>query len=229
MLCAFSNATIPKAEETLPSNRCPLVKSRFGFIESGSCPFFELTQAVIAETTCDGKKKMFELIEGRRPLFVMDLPQKPDEEGALEYWTISLRKLKAFLERTFARTISDEDLERALTESNRKNELVRTIYSFASHKPSVVAWGELYDVAALANVATGEDVNAQLLAIIQQLHDRVRVGHAVGKPGAPRVLVTGSPWGGAMCSRSSGSSKRRAGWSWGWTPVPDESPFCPRF
>lgn len=74
VLCAFANKTIETAETSLPSNLCPLIKSSYGFIISDTCPFFALSEAVIAETTCDGKKKMFELISQYRPMFVMDLP-----------------------------------------------------------------------------------------------------------------------------------------------------------
>jgi len=61
-LCAFSNATVEAAEAVLPANLCPLIKSSYGFIITDTCPFFGLSEAVVAETTCDGKKKMFELI-----------------------------------------------------------------------------------------------------------------------------------------------------------------------
>jgi benzoyl-CoA reductase/2-hydroxyglutaryl-CoA dehydratase subunit BcrC/BadD/HgdB len=42
----------------LPANLCPLIKSSYGFIRTDTCPFYALSEAVIAETTCDGKKKM---------------------------------------------------------------------------------------------------------------------------------------------------------------------------
>lgn len=61
VLCAFAEAPIASAETVLPANLCPLIKSSYGFILEGTCPFFAMSEAVIAETTCDGKKKMFEL------------------------------------------------------------------------------------------------------------------------------------------------------------------------
>ena len=81
VLCAFSNAPITSAETVLPANLCPLIKSSYGFILEGSCPFFALSEAVIAETTCDGKKKMFELAAEIKPMHVMDL-QLPDEASS---------------------------------------------------------------------------------------------------------------------------------------------------
>ncbi len=64
------------------SLRTFLIKSSYGFIVTDTCPFFGISDAVIAETTCDGKE-MFELIGDYKPLHVMDLPQLPDEPEAL--------------------------------------------------------------------------------------------------------------------------------------------------
>ena len=77
VLCAFSQAPIATAETVLPANLCPLIKSSYGFIQEGTCPFYALSDVVIAETTCDGKKKMFELIADVKPTHVMDLPNWP--------------------------------------------------------------------------------------------------------------------------------------------------------
>ena len=38
------------------------MKSTFGYSLRGTNPFLEMADLVIAETTCDGKKKMFELM-----------------------------------------------------------------------------------------------------------------------------------------------------------------------
>jgi len=61
-LCGGSAATIPAAEEYLPANLCPLIKSTFGYLVLKKNPFLEWADLVVAETTCDGKKKMFELL-----------------------------------------------------------------------------------------------------------------------------------------------------------------------
>jgi benzoyl-CoA reductase/2-hydroxyglutaryl-CoA dehydratase subunit BcrC/BadD/HgdB len=56
VLCAFSDKTIRSAEASLPGNLCPLIKSSYGFIITDTCPFYGLSDVVVAETTCDGKK-----------------------------------------------------------------------------------------------------------------------------------------------------------------------------
>jgi benzoyl-CoA reductase/2-hydroxyglutaryl-CoA dehydratase subunit BcrC/BadD/HgdB len=196
ILCAFSNVPIAKAEETLPTNLCPLIKSSFGFIELKTCPFFELTDAVVGETTCDGKKKMFELIAQHRPLYVMDLPQCPTNEGAVAYWRHSIAGFKAFLETQFNTTISNDAIEACIRESNQKNRLVEEIFAFGAHQPSVITWQEMYEVATYAMVSSGSETLAKLQEIIANLTDRVAKGLFTAPAHAKRVLITGCPVGG---------------------------------
>ncbi|MEE4254525.1 MAG: 2-hydroxyacyl-CoA dehydratase family protein, partial [Desulfuromusa sp.] len=69
-LCGGSQATVPDAEKTLPRNICPMVKSAFGFKVSRMCPFFQALDFVYGETTCDAKKKTWELLDKHVPTHV---------------------------------------------------------------------------------------------------------------------------------------------------------------
>jgi benzoyl-CoA reductase/2-hydroxyglutaryl-CoA dehydratase subunit BcrC/BadD/HgdB len=195
-LCAFSNATIEAAELVLPPNLCPLIKSSYGFIVKDACPFFALSDAVIAETTCDGKKKMFELISDRKPMHVMDLPQLPDEPEALENWTAMIRKLRRFLESTFGRTTTDEQIEAAIRDTNEKTRLMNRIFDYAALNPPVTGWPELYDAIFLAQGESGAEMAPILHSVIEKLERRKKDGYVHGPGGAPRVVVTGCPIGG---------------------------------
>ena len=196
ILCSFSNIPIESAETVLPANLCPLIKSSYGFIIEGTCPFYSISQAVIAETTCDGKKKMFELIADIKPTFVMDLPQLPDELSAKDNWKNMILNLKAFLESSFDRKTSDEQIERSLQSANRKNKLMEKIFSFAALNPSVISWQEMYDVAFIALPSTGEEIIPTLKRLIEKLEKRVKEGFYFGNHNTPRVMVTGCPIGG---------------------------------
>lgn len=101
-LCGGSAATIPAAEQYLPANLCPLIKSTFGYQVTGKNPFLEWADLVVAETTCDGKKKMFELLGASKPMHVLDLPHKADEPEALEQWVQEVRKLQEHLATRYA-------------------------------------------------------------------------------------------------------------------------------
>jgi len=195
-LCAFSNATIEAAETVLPANLCPLIKSSFGFIITDTCPFYGISDAVIGETTCDGKKKMFELITDRKPTYIMDLPQLPDEKEALANWTVMIRKLQTFLETTFKVRATDEQIEAAIKDTNRKNVMVRKVMDFAALTPPVVNWQEMFDLTTLCQGSTGKEAAPVLSEALRILEERRAAGYAYGPGGAPRVMVTGCPVGG---------------------------------
>jgi benzoyl-CoA reductase/2-hydroxyglutaryl-CoA dehydratase subunit BcrC/BadD/HgdB len=196
VLCAFSDVPISSAESVLPANLCPLIKSSYGFILEGTCPFFAMSKAVIAETTCDGKKKMFELAAEVKPLHVMDLPQLPDEPEALANWTVMIRKLQRFLEDTFQKKASDAEIETALQKSNSKNRMMRRLYEFAAMHPPVISWQEMYDVGFLALPSTADEMLPILEVLLEKLESRVAQGLHFGTTDSPRVLVSGCPVGG---------------------------------
>jgi benzoyl-CoA reductase/2-hydroxyglutaryl-CoA dehydratase subunit BcrC/BadD/HgdB len=126
-LCGGSAETIPAAEEELPSNLCPLIKSTYGFSIEKSNPFLEMASLVVAETTCDGKKKMFELMARTRPMHVLELTQKSDDAAAFEHWHAELVKLKTTLEQRFGKKITDDALRAQITIMNRERELRRRL------------------------------------------------------------------------------------------------------
>jgi benzoyl-CoA reductase/2-hydroxyglutaryl-CoA dehydratase subunit BcrC/BadD/HgdB len=126
-LCGGSAQMIGPAEEHLPANLCPLIKSTYGFHVQKANPFLEMADLIVAETTCDGKKKMYELMAESRPMHVLELPQKPDDTDALAHWTSELHKLKARLEAAFGVTITDEKIRQAIRTMNRERSLRRQL------------------------------------------------------------------------------------------------------
>ncbi|HOE34077.1 MAG TPA: double-cubane-cluster-containing anaerobic reductase, partial [Smithella sp.] len=196
VLCAFADKTIAAGETVLPANLCPLIKSSYGFIRTDTCPFYALSEAVIAETTCDGKKKMFELISDIKPTHVMDLPQLPDQKEAEDNWTTMIRKLAGFLETTFKTKISDDRVEQEIKNTNLKNKLLNQIFDFAAFPSVPLTWQEVYDLTYFGQVATTEDMLSMLEASLAKLQKRVADGVYHGKKDSPRVLVSGCPVGG---------------------------------
>jgi len=126
-LCGGSAATIPAAEQFLPANLCPLIKSTFGYHVTGKNPFLNWADLIVAETTCDGKKKMFELMSATKPMYVLELPQKAGDADALEHWTQEVRKFKEHLEQRFQTRITDEKLRDAARLMNRERGLRRQL------------------------------------------------------------------------------------------------------
>jgi benzoyl-CoA reductase/2-hydroxyglutaryl-CoA dehydratase subunit BcrC/BadD/HgdB len=126
-LCGGSAETISAAERELPSNLCPLIKSTYGYHVLGANPFLEMADLVVGETTCDGKKKMLELLAQRVATHVVELPQKPDDADARVHWGRELVKLRQALSDRFGVAISDGGLREAIRAMNRERGLRRSL------------------------------------------------------------------------------------------------------
>ena len=99
-LCSMTDETIPIAERDLPRNLCPLIKASYGFAVSDKCPFFYFSDVVVGETTCDGKKKMYEYMSEFKEMFIMELPNTQKEES-LKLWKKEIIRFKEYLEEKF--------------------------------------------------------------------------------------------------------------------------------
>ena len=86
-LCGTSNETIADAETVLPKNLCPLIKSTYGFAYSEKCPYTYFSDIIIGETTCDGKKKMYELLNELKETYILQLPQGQGRPTQVMYGT----------------------------------------------------------------------------------------------------------------------------------------------
>lgn len=133
-LCSSSNDTVVIAEQTLPANICPLIKSSYGFAVSDRCPFYYFSDIVVGETTCDGKKKMYELMSDFKEVYVMELPNRQSEYG-LELWKKEIIRFKEYLEEYFHIVITDEMVKDAIHLSKKTAEQYRGCMGYETGPP----------------------------------------------------------------------------------------------
>jgi benzoyl-CoA reductase/2-hydroxyglutaryl-CoA dehydratase subunit BcrC/BadD/HgdB len=129
--CGGSHRTALAAERDLPAGLCPLIKSSYGFALEKANPLFEMSDLVVAETTCDGKKKMFELLSDHKPIIVLELPQKPQDGGGLRRWREEIERLIRRLEELTGNPITEAALRQAIRLMNRERRLRRAVARLA--------------------------------------------------------------------------------------------------
>ena len=189
-LCGKSEQGIPEAEAHLPKTLCPLIKASYGMAMSDQCPYFYFSDGILAETTCDGKKKMYELMGTFKPVHVMNLPQGKSQALALESWTEEVKRAAEFLEKLFNVKITEEKLHEAIVYRNRVRKAIVDLYEVAKIKPSPVSGYEISTVAESADFHfTDDDLVAKLEKITKEFKSRIRDDG----DNRPRVLITGCP------------------------------------
>ena len=187
-LCGGSRNTITAAETQLPANLCPLIKSTFGYHVEKSNPFLEMVDLIVGETTCDGKKKMYELLQETRDVYVLELPQKVDDADALEHWRSELRKFRAMLEQRYGTTITDQRIRDAITTMNRERQLRRELASLmASEHPPLTGRQLINLKSSISGLEQDFRQYEEALRLLRQSDESCRNGSPV------RVLMTGVP------------------------------------
>ena len=194
-LCSMSGETIEVAEQDLPKNLCPLIKASYGFAKTDKCPYFYFSDLIVGETTCDGKKKMYELMSQFKDVYVMQLPQSQDERGR-KFWRESCLELKRKLEEKFGTVITDEAVRQAVHTENGVRRALQRFYGVMKHDPAPITGLELFRVLygspfKLDRSSLADELNA--------LTDKIEAEYAAGKrlDKKPRILITGCPMGGA--------------------------------
>ena len=187
-LCGGSAETIGSAEQHLPANLCPLIKSTYGYHVQKANPFLEMADMIVAETTCDGKKKMYELLAESRRMHVLELTQKPDDADAMSHWVSELNKLKTALEEYYGVEITGDKIRRAIKVMNRERSLRRRLAGLMKADSPPMTGRKLLDFKS--NISGIEADFAQYERAIRLFESRPTEG-AGAKP--VRVLLTGVP------------------------------------
>lgn len=186
-LCGGSHEKIMPAEKELPTGLCPLIKSTYGYYCTRTNPFLDMANVIVAETTCDGKKKMYELMGRHKEMYILELPQKPDDPDAREHWRRELEKFKQYLETRFHTRITEAALRSAIDTMNRERRLRRQLAEM--NQSPVPAWTGR-QLLRFKSIISGLEED---LTEYQRLLDLAKTGYRPPTCPKVRVLLTGVP------------------------------------
>ena len=192
-LCAGADFSVPDAETVLPRNLCPLIKSFYGFKLNRTCPYFQSSDLVVGETTCDGKKKVYELLKDLVPTYVLEVPHKPDTQQGKEFWFKELEAFKAEMEKLTGNKITAEKFKAAIELINDKRRALKRLSDLRANSPSPISG---LDGLLIDQIGFMDDVvrfTAKVNELCDELEQRVRDGEGVAAKDAPRILISGSP------------------------------------
>ena len=147
-----------------------------------------MADLLVAETTCDGKKKMFELMGESRDLYVLELPQMADSPEGLDWWTAQLRKLRDELTRRFGVEITDAKLREAIRAMNRERRLRRDLAAIMKKdRPPLTGRDVLDCKSTISGIPADLDQYARVIETLGEAEGDRNVADRV------RVLMTGVP------------------------------------
>ncbi len=192
-LCGTKNDPVSAAEEVLPRNLCPLIKSSYGFARTDSCPFFRFSDMIVADTTCDGKKKMFELMEEYKHVHVLQLPQNQITEEAFEPWVSEVVKMKEVLEECTGAKIDNNKINTAVNFLNREREAKKALMDLGQINPSPIKGTELVNILFKVGFLADKEKGIALMHEIVETFKNKTDSSYTEK--TPRILISGVPLG----------------------------------
>jgi benzoyl-CoA reductase/2-hydroxyglutaryl-CoA dehydratase subunit BcrC/BadD/HgdB len=191
-LCAGAEIGKEAAEKILPRNTCALIKSFVGFKLSRLCPYIESCDLVVGETTCDGKKKAYEIFAEYAPVYVMEIPQMK-QACDRELWKAEVRRFKERIEDVTGKAITAAKLKEAVKLVNNRRRVLQRLNRLRAAVPTPISGR---DVLLINQVSFYDDpgrFTAKIGELCDELEKRVQAEKGVAPAGTPRLMLSGCP------------------------------------
>ena len=154
---------------------------------------------IIGETTCDGKKKMYELLNELKRTHILHLPQGRDRAYEREGWYEECCLLKEELENFYGITITDDDLRAAVRRRNRLRAAQLEMFALQANQPAAMSGVDLMSTMFAGTFSFDIEAYAQQLEQkIVKLREAYDAGERPVAADAKRILITGCPVGGVI-------------------------------
>jgi benzoyl-CoA reductase/2-hydroxyglutaryl-CoA dehydratase subunit BcrC/BadD/HgdB len=187
-LCGGSGWPVDYADRMFPRDICPLVRSTFGMAFSGTCPYKTLKEYPLGETTCDAKKKAWDLLG----IPSLELPQKKNPIDR-DLWRSEVLRFREDMEKLTGKAISARSLADSIRLVNRKRKLLQQINELRKLEEPPISG---LDALLVSQVALNMDIRAFNEAcgkLVEELVSRVKKGISAYPAPGPRVMFAGSP------------------------------------
>ncbi len=192
-LCSGADFAQEEVEKVLPRNTCSLIKSFFGFSLAKVCPYMEVSDLIVGENTCDGKKKAFETFKEMVPNFYqMDIPQNKAPMGrkllAHEY-----KSFLAKLEEMTGKKISKKDLQEGIATVNAKRAALSRLAKLRAADPCPISGLDALLINQIAFLDNPARFTEKLNALCDELEVSIKEKKGAIAEKAPRILISGCP------------------------------------
>ena len=191
-LCGGSQFWVPDGEAVLPKSTCPLIKASVGARLGKTCPFFRIADMYVGETTCDGKKKAWEILAKDVPLHIMDMPQMKRPKD-MEKWADEIKEFVKVVEDFTGNKITAESLKAAIHTVNEKRKGLARVYD-ARKAENIPISGR--DALLVSQIAFFDDPTRCAMMtnkLADELEERIKNGVSVFPAGTKRIMLTGTP------------------------------------
>jgi benzoyl-CoA reductase/2-hydroxyglutaryl-CoA dehydratase subunit BcrC/BadD/HgdB len=189
-LCAGAEIGKEAAEKILPRNTCALIKSFVGFKIARLCPYIESCDLVVGETTCDGKKKAYEIFADYAPVYVMEIPQMK-QACDRDLWKAEIMRFKAEIERVTGTTITAARLKEAIRLVNARRAVLQRLNRLRAVAPAPISGRDALLINQISFYDDPVRFTKKIGELCDELEQKIKAGQGVAD--TPRLMLSGCP------------------------------------
>jgi benzoyl-CoA reductase/2-hydroxyglutaryl-CoA dehydratase subunit BcrC/BadD/HgdB len=189
-LCSGDYHSISAGEEIFPKDSCPLIKSSIGWglIDH---PLLKLCDALIIPATCDGKKKMAEIMNDYNPVWMVNPPPDKERRRSVKYWQAELHIMKKKLEHLTNKKVSKEMLKEAIITYQEVQKTNNEI--LLQRKNNVITGSDYLIVMESMFFADPKSWIKQAKVLIDELKTNFKSNKLAKNKNIQKILLTGAP------------------------------------
>ncbi len=191
-LCAGAEVGTGEAEKVLPRNTCALIKSFVGFKLGRLCPFIESCDLIVGETTCDGKKKAYEIFSDYSPVHVMEIPQMKNAADRV-LWRSEILRFKDKFEETTGNKITAESLKEATHLLNSRRLALQRLNRLREAVPTPISGRDALLINQISFYDDPVRFTSKIQDLCDELEERVKSGQGIAPEGTSRLMLSGCP------------------------------------
>ena len=191
-LCGGSQFWVPGGEKVLPTNTCPLIKASVGARIDRTCPFFRIADMYVGETTCDGKKKAWEILAEDVPVHVMNLPQMKRAKD-VQAWAEEIETFKNIVEEFTGNQVTADKLAESIKLINNKRKALERLYDLRKNETLPISGCDALLISQIAFYDDPARFTQMTNKLCDELEKRVADGVSVVPAGTKRIMLTGTP------------------------------------
>ncbi|MFC1498816.1 2-hydroxyacyl-CoA dehydratase subunit D [Verrucomicrobiota bacterium] len=190
-LCSGLPSSASFAEEILPRDVCPIVKSCFGTLVGG-VGITAKCDAVIVPASCDGKRKLAAVMNDYVDVWTVDLPFRRDYAYDMSKWVEETRIIRARIEDVTGKRIKFKDLQKSIKIYHRRTEVFRELTKLRERYPHILSGRDMMLVTNSSFIDSVENWTAAVELLIRELKNMAEKQPSVPSGFLP-VVLTGSP------------------------------------
>lgn len=191
-LCGGSQFWVSGGEKVLPVNTCSLIKASVGARLDRTCPFFRIADMYVGETTCDGKKKAWEILGEDVPMYIMDIPQMKRAKD-IKAWAEEINDFKNKVEEFTGNKITPEKLAEAIKLINDKRRAMKRLSELRKNDVIPISGKDVLLISQIAFYDDPKRFTEMTNKLCDELEERVKQGVGVFPAGTKRIMITGTP------------------------------------